>query len=169
MNTLKAQQPPLPSPEEEEEQKDPAEPGPEQKPRRRRIMQPVFEIAHSTALGLSLLLAGGNMMAQTTPIGTTQQDGSPGWTRFDDRVAAELDLTEEQQAQLGQVDARYEMQYQAYTVDPKRGSLKEINDQRNKEIEAILKPEQYDRWITLYHSGPRSEKDIDGVAPEIRK
>ncbi len=139
-------------PEEVPEQ-NPATPKPE--PKRRRVQQPLFRTARKVGFVLAMVVVTTSLVAQstTTPrTGTTQQQPTDqGWTMFDDRVATDMNIDADRLDRLRAVDKSYHARYDALGKEP--WSSKEyptLTEQRNREIEGILSPAQYDEWQRRY-------------------
>ena len=73
--------------------------------------------------------------------------GSMGWAAFTQADRHNLDLTEEQLRKLKEMDSRFEPKYNAMGIEPwTNEKFPELNGDRNKAVQDVLTPEQYQRW-----------------------
>ena len=171
---------PLPQPTEEpvpgEEQ-----PAPSERPKRRRVAQPVFRAplvragrpSRLVITGLAVCLSMG-LYAQVQPTPSTNPTGQGtvtpqpvtpqrGWTMFDDNVGRELEMPPEQLQQLRAVDARYLNDYRALGEDPgKNPRYQELTDRRNADIRKTMNESMYSTWNTKYQPVPNTIQENRG-------
>ncbi len=149
---------PLPEPNDEPQPDSP----PSERPRRRRIMQPVFRTGRlrTTRRPSRLLVASLAVcitiavQAQTTPARTTPAAATPphGWVQFDDKVGRDLNIPADQLQQLRDVDGRYQRDYSALGNDPVLSpQYRELTDRRNADVQHIMTPETYTQWNLKYN------------------
>ncbi len=156
----------LPQPDHGQEPKPTEHPNTE-RPKRRRIMQPVFSTRfhkplrpHLVAIGFALLF-GASAHAQTSPSTTPNADPNRGWVMFDDRVGTDLDLRPDQLQKLRDVDARYQKEYTSLGNEPTRNpQYSTLSQRRAADIRRIMDPTVYERWNLKYNVPNTIQNDI---------
>ncbi len=115
----------------------------------------------AAAIGVSALAYGqpAPMPSLPSPLSQNPTTAPPeGWVFFDDAVAADLKLSEEELRQVRAVDDSYNREYIALGTAPVQSvEYKELTDRRNTDLKRILKPKTYAAWNRKYatrHPGP---------------
>ena len=121
----------------------------------------LYALLLTAAIAVSAVASGQTAPNPTMPSPTTQVPTTPppgGWVFFDDAVAADLKLTEEELRHVRAVDDSYSREYIALGTAPLQSAqYQELTDRRNKDLKRILKPKTYAAWNRKYatrHPGP---------------
>jgi hypothetical protein len=178
MNIVRKAQSAPPPPENEPEQV------PQEQPKRRRFIQPVF----GKVVAISALLVTMSASAQTTPGSTgTEQKGTTmdappparptdratdvptqqnrAWQRFDDRTTTDLELDDAQRQRLRDIDERYDREYRTLGEDPMANpAYNDLYMRRDNEVRGVLSEDQYERW-NRGNAATKPLRDNTGTAP----
>lgn len=142
---------------------------PAQRPKRKRIAQPVFRTrlfrpGARTVLTAFLLAGVLAARAQDIPAPATNPTGqapvdvpAPGWAPFDDVMARELRIPPDELRQLRAVDERFMVEYRALGTDPARDPrYPDLIERRNHEVRRLMSGPMFTTWSTKYRPVPNT-------------
>lgn len=126
------------------------------------MSDPINRIKHCVAI--ILLVVSVQVAAQQTT--------TTGWMIYSDTIARDLDLTPDQQQQLQDWNARYQLEYDRFGSDGvQQKDIAPLTERRDNELRGILSEDQYERWNTMDNNrnGRRTLTTGGAPGPEMRR